>query len=172
MNKINRFKAGLGFGIAMAIYFIISRLWINDIHTSTEILKSVVTGVIAGAVSGFLFGWMIGLFAKSKFVKESVNIETITGEDILFETPANHFKGLEGVGGKLYLTNKRVIFKSHKLNLQNHQLSINLSDISGAERYKTLGIINNGLAINTRENTTEKFVVESAEEWIKQLANK
>ncbi len=76
---------------------------------------------------------------------------------------------MEGVGGRLYLTNKRLVFKSHKLNIQNHQLSINLIDVIGFNKYKTLGIINNGLSIQTAQNTTEKFVVEQADEWINKL---
>ena len=77
---------------------------------------------------------------------------------------------MEGVGGKLYLTNWRLVFQSHKLNIQNHQLSINLMDIQSVGRYKTLGLVNNGLTIVTT-NTTEKFVVEQVNQWIKQLAD-
>jgi hypothetical protein len=170
MNKKNRFKAGLRFGIVMTVFFILLNLLTNDNHTFKEILGSVASGIIAGLISGFLFGWIMGLFIKSKFVKETTKIETGHDEKILFQTPANHFKGIEAVGGKLYLTNDRLIFKSHKLNIQNHQLSITLAAINTFERYKILGVVNNGLSIITNHNTTEKFVVEQVEEWVKQLA--
>jgi hypothetical protein len=169
MNKRNRFRAGLGFGIAMAIFYILQNLLTNDHLTSKEIIKAVVSGLIAGLISGFLFGWLMGLFSKSKFVQETTKIQLDPNETMLFHTPANHFKGMEGVGGKLYLTNRRLVFQSHKLNIQNHQLSINVSDIRNADRYKPSGIINNGLTIIRNNDTTEKFVVEEADEWVKQI---
>lgn len=70
------------------------------------------------------------------------------------------------------MTNKRLIFKSHKLNIQNHQLDINLLEINSVDRYNTLGVIDNGLSINTNQNKTEKFVVEQVDEWITQLKDK
>ncbi len=168
MKKI--FKAGLGFGIVMAIFFILQDVLTNENFTSKEILKSVVLGIIGGAVAGSLFGWLMGLFSKSKFVQKTTRVDTGPGEEILFQTAANHFKGVEAVGGKLFLTNKRLIFKSHKLNIQNHQLSISLPDIDRNDRYKTLGLVNNGQAITTKQNVTEKFVVDRVEEWLQHLA--
>ncbi|OIR14367.1 GRAM domain protein [mine drainage metagenome] len=169
MNKKNRFRAGLSFGIGMTVFFILQNLLTNENQTSNQVFKSIVAGLVAGAISGVVFGWLIGLFSKSKFVKQTSKIDTEQDENILFETPANHFKGIEGVAGKLYLTNKRLIFKSHKLNIQNHQLAIQLTDINDVGRYKTLGVVNNGLSITTVNGKTEKFVVEQVEDWIKFL---
>ena len=172
MNKRNRFRAGLSFGIAMAVFFILQTLLVNDKQATNQTIKSIALGLVAGAISGVLFGWLMGLFAKSKFVTQTTKIETDPDEHILFETPANHFKGIEGVGGKLYLTNKRLVFKSHKLNIQNHQLSIQLIDIKNVDRFKTLGLVNNGLSVITIDDKTEKFVVEQVENWIKYLTEK
>lgn len=101
-----------------------------------------------------------------------MKIDTQADETILFDTGANHFKGAEGVGGKLYLTTKRLVFKSHKFNIQNHELSISLSDIDKVDRYKTLGLVNNGLSVKTVDNKTEKFVVQKIDEWLNQLTEK
>lgn len=163
MNNKDRFRAALGFGIAMTVFFVLQNLLTNDNHATNQIIKAIVAGLAGGAISGFLFGWLIGLFAKSKFVTQATKIETDVDENILFETPANHFKGIEAVGGKLYLTNKRLIFKSHKLNIQTHQLSINLTNIKKIDRHKTLGVVNNGLSITTVNDVTEKFVVDQVE---------
>jgi hypothetical protein len=169
MNKKNRIRAGIIFGIAMAAFYIIQDLLSNDKQAPNYILKAVVPGLIAGVLAGVLFGWLIGRFVKSRFVSETTKIQTGIDEDVLFETPANHFKGIEAVGGKLYLTNTRLIFKSHKLNVQNHELSINLTNIQNVTRYKSLGFIKNGLSVTTMDNKTEKFVVEQGEEWLKHL---
>ena len=153
----------------MTIFFILQDVLTNENLTSKEMLKFVVSGIIGGIVAGSLFGWLMGLFGRSKFIDRTTRIDTDPGEEILFQTAANYFKGVEAVGGKLFLTNKRLIFKSHKLNIQNHQLSISLPDIESTGRYKTLGLVNNGLAITSKQNTTEKFVVDQVEEWLQHL---
>ena len=172
MNKRNKIRAGLSFGIAMAIFFILQNLLTHDNLTARTIIISIVSGLIGGALTGLLFGWLMGMFANSKLFTKGTKIETEPGETILFETGANHFKGAEAVGGKLYLTNKRLVFKSHKFNLQNHELSISLSDINKVSRYKTLGLVNNGLSVITTDNKNEKFVVLQIDEWINNLEKK
>lgn len=168
MNRKTRMRAGLSFGITTGIFFAIQNILSTNTSSSKDMANGIISALAAGAIAGFLFAWLIGLFAKSKAVNESAKIETDEGESILFQTGANHFKGMEGVGGKLFLTNKRLIFKSHKFNIQNHQLQINLTDITNVSRRKTMGIINNGLMV-THHDKQEKFVVENAEEWMKQL---
>ncbi|MEO6869210.1 MAG: GRAM domain-containing protein [Ginsengibacter sp.] len=169
MDKKAKVKAGLSFGIAMAIFFFLQELLTHANLTTKDIIISVVSGLFNGALSGLLFGWLMGLFANSKRLKKDTKIATEAGETILFDTGANHFKGAEGVGGKLYLTNKRLVFKSHKFNIQNHELSISLLDIDKVDRYKILGLVNNGLSVKTDDNKTEKFVVQQIDEWINQL---
>lgn len=125
--------------------------------------------MFGGALGGLLFGWSMGLFAKSKLLTQGTKIDTEPDETVLFETGANHFKGAEGVGGKLYLTNKRLVFKSHQFNFQNHEWSINLSDIDKVDRYKTLGLVNKGLSVTPAGNKIEKFVVQQPDKWVSQL---
>ena len=175
MDKQNKMKAGLFFGIFMSIFFIIQSLWTYDELTTRNILISIFSGLLTGALSGvffgWFFGWFLGKFARSKFI-HAIKIDTDDDEPILFETVANHFKGIEAVGGKLYLTNKRLVFRSHKINFQNHELSIPLSGIENVGRYKTLGLVNNGLSVTTAGNKVEKFVVDQIEMWISQLTEK
>ena len=89
---------------------------------------------------------------------------------MLFETGANHSKGIEAVGGMLYLTNQRLVFESHQFNIQNHQLSLKLVEIKKVDRFKSLGLINNGLSITTTANVVEKFAVEQPEQWVSKLS--
>jgi hypothetical protein len=153
----------------MTLFFILQDLLTHDNLTLISIIKIALSGSFGGALAGLLFGLLIGSFANSKFLTKATKIATRPGETILFETVANHFKGAESVGGKLYLTTKRLVFKSHKFNIQNHELSINLSDIDKVGRYKTLGMMNNGLSITTANNKVEKFVVQRIHDWINQL---
>ncbi|MGB5024737.1 MAG: GRAM domain-containing protein [Saprospiraceae bacterium] len=172
MNNKNKIKAGLIFGILMATFYILQDLLTSNNLTTKNVLIVISSGLIGGALSGLVFGWLMGKFVNSKLVTKGTEIDLETGENIVFETGANHFKGVEAVGGKLYLTNKRLVFKSHKFNIQDHELSIPLSDISKVERTKTWGIINNSLSITTTGNKIEKFVVEHPDEWINYLGEK
>lgn len=170
MKLKNKFKLGFSFGIGLALFFIITNVLNNGFQSYLVLLKTSIAAILAGTIAGFIYVWLMGLFTKSNFVKKSTTIELGADERIVFQSGANHFKGAEAVGGKLYLTNKNLTFKSHKLNIQNHQLSIPLSNISSFKKYKTFGIINNGLRIITNQGVTEKFVVEVVDEWMKKLA--
>src|SRR6185437_2116227 len=172
MDKKTKIRTGLFFGIAMAIFFILQNLLTHSNLTTKDVVITIVSGLFGGALSGLLFGWLVGLFANSKRVTKDTKIDTEANETILFDTGANHFKGAEAVGGRLYLTDKRLVFKSHKFNIQNHKLSINLSDIEKVDRYKTLGLVNNGLSVTTTGNKIEKFVVQQPDKWFSQLIEK
>ncbi|WP_254157665.1 hypothetical protein [Chryseosolibacter indicus] len=89
--------------------------------------------IFAGIVSGLFFGLFFRKIFTSTYKrlgeKQLKQIVIILDEDeeLIKEAGANHFKGKEAVGGKLALTNKRLVFKSHKLNLQNHEQSFSIS---------------------------------------------
>ncbi|OWR29846.1 hypothetical protein CDO73_12220 [Saccharibacillus sp. O23] len=72
---------------------------------------------------------------------------------------ANLFRGMEGVGGKIDITNERVIFKAHSLNFQREPLEIRISEIQHVGKRSTWGIIPNGMEIATRKGETYKFVL-------------
>lgn len=97
----DKVKIGLVFGITMTIFFIAQHLLFSDNITSKEIFKSIISGVIGGAVAGFLFVWLMVKIGNSKFIKKGIKIEIDPNEKLIFETGANHFKGIEAVGGKL-----------------------------------------------------------------------
>ncbi len=94
-----------------------------------------------------------------------MKIELQENEKIIKEGAANHFQGLESVGGKLYLTNRRVVFNSHNLNIQIHQISIPFNKIKKVEKRMSLGIVPNGLLIKTIDGKEEKFVVWGRSKW-------
>jgi hypothetical protein len=81
------------------------------------------------------------------------------GEQILADVAANLFRGSEGVGGRLKITNRRILFEAHEINFQKQPAEILISDIAEATARNTLGIIPNGLLIRTKEGDEYKFVV-------------
>lgn len=113
----------LTFGLPWTIFMIIFNLIIKDGPMHITIISILIGGLIAG----LLFATIMQYTAKKIFKK--VIIETADSENIIKEGGANHFKGKEGVGGKLVLTDKRLIFKSHKFNIQNHQDNFDLRQV-------------------------------------------
>ena len=85
-------------------------------------------------------------------------------EQIIRQGLANLQKGVETVGGKLYLTNQRLVFEAHKFNVQGGTTEIELSDIQSTEKCwtKFLGLIPlmpNSLAVHTKTGKEYRFVV-------------
>jgi hypothetical protein len=50
------------------------------------------------------------------------------------------------------------------MNIQNHELSIPLVEIANVAQSRTMGIIPNGLTVETT-SSAEKFVVQGAGDW-------
>jgi hypothetical protein len=98
-----------------------------------------------------------------------MDIQLVEGEVIIKEGPANHFKGAEAVGGKLYLTNQRLFFKSHTVNVHVHEESYRLEDITSVRLRNTLGIVPNGMAVLLKDGREEKFVVYGRKDWMEKI---
>jgi hypothetical protein len=163
IDFLKKYKIAIGFGLPMTIFFSIRGFYLLDEYSFNSISRILVSSIAAGALSGFMYHFIMNLFKHSKFVKKSTAISLNENEFILLEKDANHFKGLEAVGGRIYLTNNRIIFKSHSLNIQSHMVSFLWTEINHTARYKTLGLINNGIELHLKNNTIKKFVVEDAE---------
>jgi hypothetical protein len=171
MSQIIRSRLYWGIGITFLLLLKESITWVTNGASLADIVKAVAAAIIAGLFAGFVGSWLFGkLFTSSLFTKPPpFNLHH--GEVICVQEAAGHFKGREAVGGFLCLTDKRLLFKSHKLNLQNHELSILLSDIALVNSYKTLGLQNNGLAVHLANQATEKFVVGKPAQWIEAIDN-
>lgn len=91
-------------------------------------------------------------------------------EQVVKQGSANLQKGVETVGGKLYLTNQRLIFEAHKINVQGGTTEIKISDIQSSEKCwtKFLGFIPlapNSLAIFTKSGKEYRFVLMGRDAW-------
>jgi hypothetical protein len=92
----------------------------------------------------------------------------VDGEDVLLQGPANHFRGVEGVGGWLVLTDQRLLFQPHGMNIQKEEWSVPLSDLIRMEPRRTLWVIPNGLKAVTAAGE-ERFVVEKRTPWLREV---
>jgi hypothetical protein len=97
-----------------------------------------------------------------------VSINLTANESLLRESRATHWKGFEGVGGKLFLTNRRVYFKSHFFNVQTHEQSISLQDIIRLEA-KHSDFISSKLSIFLRDGSKEVFYIPKRKQWVEEM---
>ena len=131
-------------------------------------------GIFFGIFMGIGFPYVTEKFGKKFTSKLGKNIkpELLENEKIEIEGPANLFRGMEGVGGKIFSTNKKVIFKSHKINIQKGQTDIEYENITEIIARKTAKLINNGIRIKMRNGKEFDFVVNEREKWIEKLNEK
>ena len=81
------------------------------------------------------------------------------GEELLAGVGANLFRGIEGVGGRMKITDRRVLFEPHAINIQRQPAEIPFEHIAEVRKRNTMGIIPNGILILTKSGIKYKFVV-------------
>jgi hypothetical protein len=79
-------------------------------------------------------------------------------EELVGTFGANLWRGFEAVGGRMILTNQRVLFAAHNFNFQTTPLVIPLSAIETVVPSLTFGILPNGITIHCSDKKY-KFVV-------------
>jgi hypothetical protein len=147
---------GTPFGFSMGVFYVLMTGWR--------------IGLLLAVGSGLLFGLAMAVFTSYQRRRFALDRPAFSGEKVLHEGPANHFLNREGVGGWIYLTSRRFLFRSHAINFQPHELSIELLEISEAKPAMTAKLIPNGLRIVTRSGREERFVVEDRRRWCSEIA--
>ncbi len=102
--------------------------------------------------------------------EDDVKTELRKGEEIIKEGAANLQKGAETVGGKLYLTNQRLVFEAHKLNFQGGQTEIELKQVQTVtpcwtKLFNVLPVAPNSLAVAGGNGLDYRFVLNGRKKW-------
>ncbi|GAB6931110.1 hypothetical protein JCM10914A_50930 [Paenibacillus sp. JCM 10914] len=84
---------------------------------------------------------------------------------------ANLFRGKEGVGGRLNITNRRLSFNPHAFNLQTQPEEIMIEDIVRIDKGKSWGFIPNIMLITTKNGNVYKFVVYKRDKLIELISS-
>lgn len=153
----------MGFGVPM---WIIMTLFygVTDEFSLKALLINFIAFVI---IAGPLFATLMILFARYSFKKITITIPE--NEVLIKEYGANLFRGKEGVGGKIALTDKSVLFKSHKINIQTGETIINIEDISGYEiKNRLFNLLKNDITLKTTEKDY-RFIIQGRDEFITEL---
>lgn len=96
------------------------------------------------------------------------------GESVIKKGPANLQKGLEAVGGKLFLTNQRLVFEAHALNIQRENLAVALCGIKSVHpswtRFLRIPLFPNSITIELQEGKILEFVVYGRKGWVSEIS--
>lgn len=161
------FAIGTGFFYTILLYFINLLAEDDAFPISGIIFQGVFFAVFFGL--GFPFFNEKLATKYNKKLGEKIKPELEENEKIEIEGPANLFRGIEGVGGKIYLTDRKLIFKSHKINIQKGQTDIEYKNIKEITERKPAKFIDNGIRITTIDNKEYDFVVNERDVWIEKI---
>ena len=119
--------------------------------------QGLVPGLITGALTGVMFGGALYAFVNAPFIRRQTAVdpsELLEAEQVLHSAPANlvvkvsdfeigpfafddllwalGMRGQEALGGRIHLTNRRLLFRTHQLNRLRGTLSVWLPTIQEA----------------------------------------
>lgn len=99
---------------------------------------------------------------------------TMEGEKVIKQGKANKTGLFQGQGGELILTNKRLVFLGHGMNVGNDAASANIEDIMSFGKAFTFIIwapipVPNAIRVLTKQGKALKFTVYGRKKWIKEL---
>ncbi|MCV9385465.1 GRAM domain-containing protein [Reichenbachiella ulvae] len=120
---------------------------------------------------GFLFGFGFLFFMQRMTTRLMNNIQIQLADDeiVRHEGGANLMKGIEAVGGKLVLTDQRLIFKSHQKNVQSGETQLPLTEIQEVIPRKTAKLFQNGMRVLNQAGEAFDFVVYEREVWLEKV---
>lgn len=167
INWLHRIVFAISSGLLFGLILYLFNLILDNKEQSLNSL--VFETVFFGIFFGLGFPFIINIITPK--LASKIKSPKINGnENIIHKGGANFFNGKWiATGGKLFLTNKSLIFNSHKYNFKNGETIIDLNTIKEVSLRKTLKIINNGLRITTKDNYKYDFVVNNPNMWIEKL---
>ncbi len=92
-------------------------------------------------------------------------------EQILADKPANLLRDFVSIGGRIKVTNTKLIFKSHIFNFEKITEEIPLNNIESVHKKNTLGIIPNRMLIKLKSGVEYNFVVTGRNQLILLIEN-
>lgn len=100
-----------------------------------------------------------------------MDIDLSANERVIRSGKANIQRGIEAVGGHIWLTNQRLAHRPHSLNVQKQPTDIKLSDIAVVRLCWTrlwglIPMVPNSLAVITQNGREYRFVIGQRRDWL------
>lgn len=132
-------------------------------RTFSQLARAIVPYALGGVLFGGLMGGVILLATRKARADSTAMLAGAgplePGERFLEDGPANR-KEKVAVGGWLYLTDRRLLFRPHGMNLGfGSALDLPLGEIADVTPYSAAWIFPTGVCVTRRDGSTERFVV-------------
>jgi hypothetical protein len=152
------------------VLFAVVSVAIRKVFSNEFDMGTVSQAIFTGLFSSFLF-FTLGIWLMKKLAKklgETIpDVELSPDEKQLLKGGANHLRGREAVGGMLTLTDKRLIFKPHRFNIQKRDSEFPVREIKSVSHHKKYKQI---FVLEFSNNEVHKFVVDSPADWIRSIS--
>lgn len=122
-----------------------------------------------GLFMGFFYSLIIR-YSSGRTYKE-VNIELDKEEALIKDGGANRWTGNNPEGGRLVLTDRRLIFRAQQYNTQYYQLSFELQELCNIQVTKSWLLLKNELRFEVADGTLFRFAVDNPNRWLHAIHN-
>lgn len=153
---------GLTYGI---IFFVLSFI-VGYVSFHLSIKDALLISTLMGVITLVLNGFVQGRFTRSSKTLNAITCLLNDDEDLVMAAPANHIVDDHLISGKLFLTEKRLLFKS----VQDKDLSWLLSEFSGIKFYPSIFNTGGEFIIEHIQEQKLVFEVDEIRKWKKVLS--
>ena len=153
-------RMALGSAVLWAIIWIGIKSAENNGFTTTILWASIGRGLFMGISWALIMKWMSG--DPYKHVKLKLESE----ETVVKEGGANLIPVNKGEGGKLAVTNRRLLFKGQRYDTKDFQFVIEYDKIESIRTHKSWKLLKNELHIAMTDGTTFRFAVDHPVQWL------
>lgn len=164
-------KYALFQGAAIAATLTVVGIYLNGGFSSGTLVKILGWAFLGGAIAAVCHLWLQFKFAQAAYEIDALKLDGISDESILLQSAATYVNGGETVGGKLFLTNKRILFKCKKQHHQNMEVSIPIDAVLSITSFKILWFINSGISIKMQGEAPTEFVVNDLKPWFSTIVD-
>jgi hypothetical protein len=148
---------GLPYGIFMGIYFGFERGGIKS-------------GLFLGSICGIVFGLIMAAIVRIQENRAIGSPPVLIDEVLLRDGRASHTKGRRGQSGRLYVTNKQILFEAFPPNKPAYRVSIPVHEVAGLNLRKRFGVFTIFLDVLYKDGNRERFVTDDVGDWIHEIS--
>jgi len=144
--------------LCAGLFLFASNFWLKSDHF--------LVGIFMGICLAILFFLLADTINRYLINRKIKNIELKNSEQLLLEEPSTHYTGNRGAMGKLFLTNKRLVFIKQSVLKADTAPSVQIDrrHIKKIEDYNRAALPT-GISIQLRKGESYTFAVDDREEW-------
>jgi hypothetical protein len=128
------------------------------------------SGIFLGSICGLVFGLTLAAIIRIQENRAIGNPPVLAYEELLRDGRASHTKGHRGQSGRLYLTNKQILFEAFPPNKPAYRVSIPIHEVAGLNLRRRFGVFPIFLDVLFKDGKRETFVTDDVRDWIGEIS--